>query len=174
MIKKSLVTASLLFLTSNVLGNEVSSSKWMTDISLYPSAPGETLNNIDFDDTHIVAFKFGKTSIWNDIGLFASFGMTANQTEEDGSSVEPYLEYKQYGVGANYSLTSNFILYAGVGLSEANGTYTNSYGDKYETTESVDETYTTIGGSYIFGEHAYLDLSVQSVGGVGIGFGFKF
>jgi len=171
MIKKSLIVASLLFITNNVSAND---SRWMTDISLYPSAPGEKLNGVDFDDTHIVGFKIGKTSIWNNIGLFANFGMTVNQTEEDGSSVDPYLEYKQFGAGVNYSFTNDIIVYAGVGSSTANGTYTDQYNNKYETTESVDETYTTIGASYVFGENAYIDLSVQSIGGFGIGFGFKF
>lgn len=180
MIKKAILVLSITGLTalsanSFTMAEELN-SKVNFGIGLYTNAPGATLDGYAYDNTHIINFKGGMTNQLGPIGWYVEMGITANTVKGENSteSVEPYLEYTQYGVGINYTITDEISMFAGIGTSKANGTYTDSWGNIYESRDEISESYTTVGATYLFSKYISADISLQSVGGVGIGIGLNF
>lgn len=165
----------LAVLTSgSVFAENAQSEKFAIDIGLYPSAPAQTIDGIQFDDSHIIFARFARLNRFGKLGWYAEIGITGNEVDESGDSVKPYLEYAQYGVGANYTLNDKITLNASTGISVAQGTYTFR-GDRYESNETVSETYTSFGANYKLFESAHVGLTYQTAAqSIGFSIGAAF
>jgi len=167
MIKKSLLAAAIL-LSANTLNAEKLEKHNIVSLSYYASAPGATLSGYKLDDTSVFSVKLGQINKWTKIGWFIDVAASG------GANGTVYAKYSQFGFGANYSVSDKLVAYAGLGSSTLVGGYEDSYGNSYETIESKDESYITLGASYNVGKSYFVDVSLQTVAGFGFGFGKKF
>ena len=140
-----------------------------------PETADGTIEGYNFDGTFMLGIYGGNKKKFSDnLGYYGGLDMSINTIDETETSDNAIYSYSNINMGVTYSLTNEFSLIGGVGISIQSGQFVY-YGSDYETKENKTRLNLQAGVIYDitdkFGALLKYDTASSSIGG-GITFNF--